>query len=72
MRERFVDCDILDLSGATVNIFQSAMIQNGVDDAGAIIDTSNYVRNRKLDDIVENYRYDEDAEDVMDNGLEFI
>lgn len=72
MRGRFIDCDILDLSNATVNLFQEALIKNGVDEAGIILDTAAYKHNDRLDEIANNYVYDEDAEDIMSNELEFI
>ncbi len=72
MRARFIDCDIMSLSGVAVNQFQSAFIQNGVMDLEAIVNVEDYQPNERLNEIVSNYHYDEDAEDVMSNGIEFL
>lgn len=72
MRARFNDCDILDLSKSDPNPFQEALIKNGVLDAGAITDVGDYRQNTRLTEIAANYQYDEDADDIMTNELEFI
>ena len=72
MRTRFVDCDYVDVGEVKVNEFQAGLIQHGITDAGAIVDVTDYKRDQRLDAVVENYKYDEDAEEIMESGLEFI
>lgn len=72
MRARFCNCEILDLSDSRVDVYQAALIQSELATTSKIVDVGDYRVSTRLDEIAQNYQYDEDADDIMNNELEYI